>query len=405
MNSIAVIFPGQGSHFVGMYKGLYDQYEIVRQTILEAEQVTGVNIRELCFQGPASLLNRPENAHVAIVAFGVAAFRAFVSESGQVPQFCAGHSLGEYTALVSAGAVSFSDALKLVQLRSRISTKIKEDLNGGMSIIDGINTSVAERICRQQRANGKKVYISCYNSNKQIAISGINEHLEETEDILRKCNGRTTPLFHSAPFHSPLMEEAIQNFSEAAESVPFYESRYIVMSNYTGKPYRNISEYSRNLVLHLTNPVRFDCIMQYLERMLVDKVIDFSARSIFEEMLSELPFSFKSFGTKEGREDLLSELGRAGNTEFLSKCILTAITEPNCNPLSDYESNVRDPICQLYLIKEKLENNTLADSSEVRAQSIHLLKKVFEGKGTDKKLQKKYIDQIVEESAENYNLI
>lgn len=121
MQKMAVIFPGQGSQFVGMYKALYDEYEIVRQTINEAEQVTGISICELCFGGPLSVLSRPENAHVAIVAFGIAAFRVFVSVTGLIPKVCAGHSLGEYAALVCAGVIKFSDALKLVQKRCEIS--------------------------------------------------------------------------------------------------------------------------------------------------------------------------------------------------------------------------------------------------------------------------------------------
>lgn len=405
MNHLAVIFPGQGSHFAGMYKGLYEQYQIVRQTISQAEQITGVDISGLCFQGPLSELNRPENAHVAIVAFGVAAFRVFTSETGQAPQVCAGHSLGEYTALICAGAVGFPDALKLVQLRSLLSSEVKEEMGAGMSVIDGVDMHVVEKICRQQREKGKSVYISCYNSPTQTAVSGLNEQLEETEDILRKFNGKATPLLYSAPFHSPLMEGGAERFSEAAASVLFRESRYMVMSNYTGTPYRDLSEYRKNLIMHLTHPVRWSSIMDYMERMKVDTVVDFSARSIFEEMLSGLPFSFKSFGTKESRMSLITELGKAPNTEFLSKCILAAITEPNCNSSRNYERDVAGPLGEMYQLKEKLERNECLDSLEVRARAVHLLKEVFDGKGVGEELQRMNLDQILEESAENYNFI
>ncbi len=408
MQKIAVVFPGSDSQFVGMYKSLYDEYEIVRETIDEAECVTGINLKELCFKGPLTALARPENSYIAIVAFGVAAFRVFVSETGLTPQFCAGHSLGEFTALVCAGAIKLSDALELVRIRNEISKEVQRATGGGMTIVDNVDAALVKSICRQQQKDGRKVYVSCYNSPTQTAISGIQEAVEETERIIHKENGSVSPLFNSAPFHCPVMESGIEKLKEALEMVVSGELRYSVMSNYTGKPYEKIQDLKENLLMHLINPVRWQDIIDYFESKNVQLVIDFSARNIFENIIKNKK-SMKTvcFGVREEREALF-ELLKGDNfskskTSLISKSIIAAVSTPNLNFDQEmYNNGVVGNYQKLIDISNELDSGRIIYSKEVKRNIIYLLKFIFEAKRMNSEEQNRWLQQILDETASTY---
>lgn len=407
MKKIAIVFPGQGSHFVGMYKNLYDNFEIVRQTICEAEQITGVNLSELCLKGPLSTLSRVENAHLAILAFGVAAFRVFVSESGITPDFCAGHSLGEYTALVCAGVINFSDALKLVQIRSEISKEVQKVTDGGMTIVDGIASEVVAEVCKKQQELGKKVYLSCFNSNTQTAISGLVADVEETENILSKEQGIITPLFNSAPFHCPIMKAGAKKFKEAVSEITFRDSRYPVIANYTGLPYQGKKDNIRNLVNHLTSTVKWNQIMNYFADKQVDIIVDLSARNIFDNILKENKiFQTICFGIKIERDklfDLLDEDYKNEKMNFISKSIVAAISTPNQNPKTEgYEKVVGSNYETLLTLKNRFNAECNNCPKEMKIAVFGALKQIWEYKKVDESEQQWWMEQIADETASTY---
>ncbi|MBG9793994.1 hypothetical protein ABD76_16375 [Paenibacillus dendritiformis] len=408
MHKCAVVFPGQGSQFVGMYKAMYDEYEIVRETIQEAEQVTGIHLSELSFRGPLSILAKAEHAHVAIVAFGVAAFRVFVSETGITPQFCAGHSLGEYSALASAGVLKFSDALKLVQLRCEISTEIQQASDGGMTIVDGIEAAFVQEICRQQRLKGKKVYVSCFNSATQCAISGINADLVDTEGILLEHEATVSPLFLSAPYHCPIMEQGIGKLRDAISRMELGDFRYPVMSNCTGKPYYSNRCVEENLIQHLIRPVKWNSIIQYFEEKGIKFVVDFSARNIFEGILGEHPtLQTICFGVREERDAALRlfqgpEFG-PNKSALISKCMLAAVSTPNRNfDEENYIAGVVRSYQQLVDINTALEKGEIKYSQEVKRDILRLLKKILETKKLSLREQEQWFQQILDETGANY---
>jgi [acyl-carrier-protein] S-malonyltransferase len=408
MGKIAVVFPGQGSQFIGMYKALVDEYEIVRETIREAEQVTGIHLSELCFRGPLSLLSKAEHAHVAIVAFGVAAFRVFVSETGLTPQFCTGHSLGEYTAMVCAGVLKLSDALKLVQIRSEISAEVQQASDGCMTIVDGIESTLVQYICKQQQLNGKNVYVSCYNSRTQTAISGINADVEDTEGILLEHGATVSPLFFSAPFHCPIMEQGTEKLRDAISKMKLGEFRYPVISNFTGKPYQSIWDVEENLIKHLTSPVKWDSIIQYLEKKGIHFVIDFSARNIFETILNDHE-TLKTicFGVRGERDAALKLFQgpefESNKSTFISKCILAAISTPNRNFNDEsYDRGVVINYQKLYEISIELEKGEMIYSQRVKKDVLQLVTKIFETKMLSIHEQLQWFQQILDETASNY---
>lgn len=412
MQKIAAVFPGSDSQFVGMYKALYDEHQIVRETIEEAEEVTGINLGELCFKGPLSVLSRSENSHAAVVAFSVAAFRVFVSETGLTPQFCAGHSLGEYSALACAGAMKFSDTLKLVKIRNEISKEVQKATKGGMTIVDGIDSTIVDSICRKQQKDGRKVYVSCYNSPTQTAISGVQADVVETEKLIRQENGTVSPLYNSAPYHCPVMGAGIDKLREVISQLEPGDFRYPVISNHTGKPYRRIQDLEENLLNHLTSPVRWEDIVSFLESKNVQLVIDFSARNIFENIIgSRKLLRTVCYGVREEREALFELLQgedyRKSKTSFISKSIIAAISTPNLNlEQAGYNAGVVLNYQRLTEISQGLDNGSIIYSQDVKRNILSLLKLIFEEKKINKEEQGRWIQGILDETASTYqNLI
>lgn len=405
MQKIAVVFPGQGSNFVGMYKGLYDEYEIVRETIDEAEKITGIKIKELCFKGPYSTLLKPQNSHVAILAFSVAAFRAFISTTVVIPQFCVGHSLGEYAALTCAGAIKFSDALKLVQMRSLISQDIRKSTKGGMTIIDGANIEAIQKICSEQQSRGKKVYISCYNSPTQVSISGVNSDLMETEEFIRKQECTVSPLLNSAPFHCPLMEEGSNQLKELIDNIEFSPCRYSVLSNYSGKEYKLDRDFKENLTNHLTNPVKWTNIIKYFKDHQIDLVIDFSAKNMFSTMIGD-SMKTKCFAVKEEKKEILSLLkNKSFDNTFISKCICVASSTPNFNDDNlEYEKLVVNNYKKMCEINEDIQSGKIICSNEINKQVLDLLKEILDTKKISKPEQNIWISEILDETGMSYKL-
>lgn len=409
MKKMAALFPGQGSQFVEMYKILYDESSIVRDTITEAEEATGIQLRELCFNGPPSTLAKPENAHIAIHAFSVAAFRAFVQTTGFTPQFCAGHSLGEYAALVCAGAIKFSDALKLVQLRSRLSKNIQSKFDGGMTIIDGIDIETIAYACQKQRAEGKQVFVSCYNSAIQAAISGTNSDLEDTERLLlRSGKGTMSPLMGSAPFHCPLMESAVEPLREQLQHIERGAFRYPVLSNYTGKPYKGMEELECHLTQHLINPVKWVNIISYLSYRNINLIIDFSANKVFQNMVAgNLPMETLCYGSRRDRSAIQhlyqGDLYRKHKSDFISKCILAAVSTPNHNfDPEAYQLGVVDNYRKLVKLGDSISNGELEETGGIRHKGMELLVMILDGKKVSNLEKARWIRQIADENAATY---
>lgn len=405
----AALFSGQSSQYIGMYKALYEESKIVQETIKEAEQVSEVPIRKLCFEGPMTELAKPCNAHIIIHSFGLAAFRDYIAKTGQAPTFCAGHSLGEYTALACAGGISFSDSIRLVKARAEISMKIQRNYTGGMTIVDGIDSDTVLYACKKQQKYGKSVFVSCINSPTQTAISGIRKDIDETEDILLKGgNGNVSPLFGSAPFHCPLMKEGSIELEEILNSIEFKTFRYPVMSNYTGKPYQNNSKeiIIQNLVNHLISPVQWHSIMRYFQKYKVDLLVDFSSKNMFQYFTN---LSCKCYGTKREREEITDVFSSPEYSkhkpDFLSKCVLAVVSTPNrkCST-EDYEKMILKKYEELSSYSKKMCEDGALETDD-KKKVVYLLKSILESKGICQKDIQSIVEQIIDETASRYDIL
>ena len=410
MDKLAFVFPGQGSHYVGMSKGIYDEFKIVRETFEEAEDILKINLTDLCFNGPLSTLTKVTNAHAAILTSGISAFRVFMQEIGYAPQFCAGHSLGEYLALTSAGVLSFADALKLVEFRAGLTKNVEQETNGGMTIIDNIETTIVEEECKKAQEQGKKVYISCYNSPIQTAISGDLDDLFDFEYTILSRGGQITPLIGSAPYHSPLMINYAKELEKELERYTFHDFRYAVISNYTGEIYRSIEEVKKNLVLHLTNPVKWSQSMKLLERRGVNVAIEMGPKNLITNIVrsNSNEISAICLGNKKERNEFFTkykthEMYSKHIPTIITKCLVAGVATPNKNWDNDeYEAGVVKPYNEIQSIQNKIESKELILNDEIIRKCLENLKTIFITKKLPESEQKEWLTQMLEETGLNY---
>ncbi|WP_343633779.1 ACP S-malonyltransferase [Roseateles sp.] len=230
--NFAFVFPGQGSQSVGMLDAWGDHPEVAR-TLAEASAALGEDVGALIKNGPKEQLDLTTNTQPVMLTAGVACYRAWIAETGLAPVAAAGHSLGEYTALVAAGALSLSDALPLVRFRAQAMQDAVPVGTGAMSAILGLDASVVREVCASVAAEtGEVVEAVNFNDPKQTVIAGSKAGIEKANEALKAAGAkRALPLPVSAPFHSSLMKPAADRLREKLAAVQFQPAAFPVINN------------------------------------------------------------------------------------------------------------------------------------------------------------------------------
>ncbi|MFN2482388.1 MAG: ACP S-malonyltransferase [Pyrinomonadaceae bacterium] len=262
--SFAFIFPGQGSQYAGMGRDLSEKFPAARTVFEEADDALGFAVSKLCFEGPAEDLQLTENTQPAILTTSVAALRALESEGFAPPSFVAGHSLGEYSALVAAGALSLSDAVRTVRARGRYMQEAVPVGVGAMAAILGADARTVEEACAEA-AQGGVCSPANLNSPKQIVIAGDAAAVDRALELLKSRGVRkAVKLNVSAPFHCALMLPAQERLAADLEKIEFKELRVPLVSNVDAKLIRAGSEARDSLLRQVSSPVRWSESMELL---------------------------------------------------------------------------------------------------------------------------------------------
>jgi [acyl-carrier-protein] S-malonyltransferase len=256
----AYLFPGQGSQSVGMGQALVQRSEAARQTFAEADRILGFPLSDLCFRGPAEVLTETSNAQPAILTTSIAALRELQAARADLrqPAFLAGHSLGEYSALVAAGVLNFADAVRLTRVRGELMARAGERSAGSMAAILGIEDDQVVAICaRAASETASVVQVANYNSPGQVVISGEKAGVERAMDLAKESRGRSRLLAVSIAAHSTLMASITDEFSDHVAATPLALPVIPVIGNLSARPMSNLEQVRDELVRQLTGSVRW----------------------------------------------------------------------------------------------------------------------------------------------------
>ncbi|WFA93741.1 MULTISPECIES: ACP S-malonyltransferase [Bacillus] len=258
MSKIAFLFPGQGSQFIGMGKELYEQVPAAKRLFDEAEETLETKLSSLIFEGDAEELTLTYNAQPALLTTSIAVLEKF-KESGITPDFTAGHSLGEYSALVAAGALSFKDAVYTVRKRGEFMNEAVPAGEGAMAAILGMDAEALKQVTDKVTEEGNLVQLANLNCPGQIVISGTAKGVELASELAKE-NGakRAIPLEVSGPFHSELMKPAAEKLKEVLDACDIKDADVPVISNVSADVMTEKADIKEKLIEQLYSPVRFE---------------------------------------------------------------------------------------------------------------------------------------------------
>jgi [acyl-carrier-protein] S-malonyltransferase len=312
---LAILFPGQASQEVGMGRDVFDASRTARSVFEAADDALGMPLSKLCFEGPEDELRRTEIQQPAILTTSIALLRALEEEVGPLdPGFVGGHSLGEYSALVAAGALDFHDAVRIVNLRGRLMQEAVADGRGAMAAVIGVGSEVVGDACaRAVEETGLIVSPANYNSPNQIVVAGDAAAVEIACDHVRELGAkRTIPLAVSAPFHCSLMEPAAEKLEPELARLDFRNADPPVITNVEAEPNSSANRMPELLRKQVTAPVRFTDMIAKMKALGVDQFLEVGPGRVLFGLIARIDrrarrANFSSLEDLEGVREFVAE--------------------------------------------------------------------------------------------------
>jgi len=312
MGKLAYVFPGQGSQSVGMLADLASEHSSIEATFSEASAALGYDLWQLVQADPDEKLNQTEYTQPALLAASIAIWRVAMANGAARPAIVAGHSLGEYSALVAAKVIQFSDAIRLVQQRGQFMQTAVPLGEGGMAAVLGLEDDIVRELCAKASVGAELVQAANYNAPGQVVIAGSNAALERAIEALKDAGAkRAMPLSVSAPFHSELMKPAADKMASALEGVSFNEPIIQVLQNVDANYHSNANEIRSNLVAQMYSAVLWTDTVQRLAADGISNVVECGPGKVLSGLNKRIDKSIQSFNINSV-ESLASTLESLG---------------------------------------------------------------------------------------------
>lgn len=361
-NKLAFMFPGVGSQYCGMGKQLYSDFKVVRDVFEEAGDTLGIDFKDLCFnidEENRLRLNTLEFSKPALLCLSVAGYRAFLERSGIIPNYCIGYSLGEYSALCCAGAISFADALEIVHQRAKIVKEVSDKINGTMAWVVNIKNDVVENICKNAREKGEVIYISAYDNEEKVSVSGTYDSVKMIAKDVENAGGMVIPIKMSGPYHSVIMNEAAVKLKDVLLKYSFKTPQIEVIANNNALPYEGEkSGIVGSLVSQIVQPVRWRDTILYLLQHGVSTAIEIGPKTVLKYILEMNTKKISCYSIDEIKNlEVLKNKIIVNEQEYqpiIGRCLASAVSTPNYNKNEvDYYEKVVKPYRQIEKIYKK----------------------------------------------------
>lgn len=287
MRSIAFVFPGQGSQYVGMGRELVENFSVAKEVFQEADDALRFSLSTLCFKGPEETLKLTEHTQPAVLTTSIAALRVLQTEKGIVPRLTAGHSLGEYSALVASGALSFVDAVRIVRLRGRYMQEAVPVGEGAMAAILGMEREEVEKLC-EEVASGEVLTPANFNCPGQIVIAGHAKAVDRAVGMVKQRGKKALLLPVSAPFHSPLMKPAGTRLGKDLDGISVHPLNIPVVTNVEAEINTSQEKVKPLLVAQVFSPVRWEESMQRVVEEGVERVLEIGPGKVLAGLMKRI---------------------------------------------------------------------------------------------------------------------